>query len=109
MDKTIINKGKVLGLEKTLASNPNGVEYENLMNILNKEDKPIREDLRKAKKNYSLDTIDNSNSTDKLTKETIIPVPGLLVNYEDSQQGTVPRPTDGPFIPSGGLQWGGGF
>lgn len=109
MDNTIINKGKWLGLNKTLASTPDGVEYENLMDTLNKKDELQREDLRREKNSYSLDQIDNSRPTDKLTKDTIIPIPGLLINYEDSQQGTAPHPTDGPFIPSGGLQWGGEF
>lgn len=109
MDNTIINKGKGLGLNKTLASAPYGVEYESLMDNLNKQNEPGRKDLRREKNSYSLDQIDNGKSTDKLTKDTIIPIPGLLINYEDSQHGTAPRPTDGPFIPSGGLQWGGEF
>lgn len=106
MDNIIINKGKGLGLNTTLASTPEGVEYESLMDTLNK---PVRKDLRREKNGYSLDQIDNTKSTDKLTKDTIIPIPGLLINYEDSQYGTPPRPTDGPVIPSGGLQWGSEF
>jgi hypothetical protein len=108
MSKVIINKGKGLRLDKTSAPNstPEGVDYESLMDKLNKQ---APDDLRKNKNSYSLDQIDQSNTTNKLTKETVIPVPGLLVNYEDSQQGTYPRPTDGPVIPGGGLNWGGEF
>ena len=108
MSKVIINKGKGLGLDKTSALNstPEGVDYEDLMDKLNKQPP---EDLRKNKQSYSLEQIDQKITTDKLTKETVIPVPGLLVNYEDSQQGTYPRPTVGPVIPGGGLNWGGEF
>lgn len=106
MNKIIINKGKGMRFTKTSSSLPEELDYENLMDKL---DKPIVEDLRKAKKDYSLEQIDNTKPTEKLTKDTVIPIPGLLINYEDSQQSTPPRPTDGPSCWNGGPQWGGEY
>lgn len=108
MSKVYINKGKGLGFKKTSADMPEGLDYENLMNKLKKQEQPEMEDLRQAK-HYPLELIDDSNTTDKLIKDTVIPIPGLLVNYENDQHGTPPRPTDGPVVPGGGLNWGGEF
>jgi len=108
MSKVYINNGKGLGFNKTSADVPKGLDYESLMDKLKEQEQPEVEDLRKAK-HYPLELIDDGNTTDKLTKDTVIPIPGLLVNYENDQRGLAPRPTDGPVVPSGGLNWGGEF
>lgn len=106
MDNFILNKGKGMRFNKTSSSLPETLDYETLEKEYNK---PVVKDLRKTAHEYSLDQIDNTKSTEKLTKDTIIPVPGLLINYEDAQQNTLPRPTDGPSAFNGGPQWGGEY
>lgn len=108
MNNFILNKGKGMRFITTSSSLPTDLDYNTLEEEYNK---PTIKDLRKMAHTheYSLDQIDNTRQVDKLTKDTIIPVPGLLINHEDSQQGTEPRPTDGPASLTGGPQWGGEY
>lgn len=103
---------------KETVAQPNGIDYQELLksiqNIdnknLNKENFIIRKDLRKVSKDekhisYELNENDDVN---KLDKSSIIPIPGLMVEYDQNESGySPPSHWNNPTLNNdiGGVQW----
>ena len=92
-----MKQGKAVEANENSTALPLGVEYEELSrNLLNNVEKKYenREDLRDNAKKFSVDMIND----DKPSTSFLL-IPGsALVNYEDSNHSTAPRPVvDGPW------------
>lgn len=93
---------------------PKGIDYNQLLESMNKEsekDKSLEKksgkfkDLRKKSYVFDKDTsVEQDESLKNLDKNSIIPVPGLMVEYEDSNSNQ--RPPDSNWIAPHGPQWG---
>ena len=87
--KILIQKGKAIQTSPESITQPLGIEYEELARNIHKQQN--FEDLRTTK--YSLDMMNNENNDQK----TLLLIPGsAIVNYENTQHDTAPRPQEGP-------------
>ncbi|MNC18224.1 hypothetical protein D3C81_500700 [compost metagenome] len=93
---------------------PSGVDYDKLISSMNSNVKKVDDkrkkvessirDLRKQSyKDSDLSKEDNS-SLERIDHKSIIPIPGLLIDSEDSGSDT--RPPDSDWIAPHGPQWG---
>ncbi|MNJ90029.1 hypothetical protein D3C87_76200 [compost metagenome] len=107
-----------LPLEQEAVKQPLGIDYDNLLKSMNKIDdkKPIEKksalekkyvkDLRKFSNNGDgiAKEIEKDDLINKLDQLSIIPVPGLAVEYE--RDGSQERPPDSDWTVPHGSQWG---
>lgn len=93
---------------------PNGIDYNQLFDKLknnNDNEKNLnvkssvnKKDLRK--KSYKMEDFSKEEdfSLSDVDKKSIIPIPGMLIDYENSDSDT--RPPDSDWIAPHGPQWG---
>lgn len=107
-----------LPLEQEAVKQPLGIDYDNLLKSMKKVDekkpvekrsslnKKIVKDLRKFSNNEEgiAKELDENDMIKKLDQMSIIPVPGLAVEYELS--GSEDRPPDTDWTVPHGSQWG---
>lgn len=107
-----------LPLEQEAVKQPLGIDYDNLLKSMKKVDekkpvekrsslnKKIVKDLRKFSNNEEgiAKELDEHDMIKKLDQMSIIPVPGLAVEYELS--GSEDRPPDTDWTVPHGSQWG---
>ncbi len=105
-DKIIIRSGKAVVAKDSPTALPIGVEFEQLVRNMENhvEQKYDITDLRNKKK-YPLEMIEKDNVIEKIDKSTFILVPGMAIEYENSQSSTPPYPTEGPGSMTGGPTW----
>lgn len=98
---------------------PLGIDYSKLANSMSQlEEKDKRKiekkssvdgkllkDFRKISNNESISKeLEENDSINNINKSSIIPVPGLMISFENSGSDT--RPPDSDWVASHGPQWG---
>lgn len=94
--------------QKDAVTQPNGVNYNQLSNLLKDQEKTqeknqivSKRDLRK--KSYSVESDADDSALKEVDKSSIIPVPGLLIEHENSESDT--KPPESNWIAPHGQQW----
>jgi hypothetical protein len=85
--------------QRVSINQPTGIDYEQLSKKIDN-----KKDLRK--KSYKIEDLNlNENQSLKdIDKKSIIPIPGMLIDIENSNSDT--RPPDSDWIAPHGPQWG---
>lgn len=105
----------VLVKNQEAVNQPLGIDYDKLMKSIGKIDKPetiekksslVVKDLRKTSNNESMiaKELEENDSIKQLDQSSIIPIPGLAVEYENG--GSQDRPPDSDWQAPHGPQWG---
>jgi hypothetical protein len=99
------NKNKVFLHESSQKSNQPNIEYEDLLKNMKSKKRLHREDLRKESFYTKTDlSKDDDNSLKNISSDCLIPIPGMLIEYENSESGDSP-PVSNWEAPHG-PQWG---
>lgn len=100
----IQQKNKFTSLSSSASTSQPNIEYSRLLQLLKAQNNQ-KEDLRKESF-YNQTDLSNSedNSVSKISSESLIPVPGMLIEYENSESG-YSSPTSNWEAPHG-PQWG---
>lgn len=102
--------------QRESVAQPNGIDYSQLVGKIN--EKPQAQDMRGKKvessvgrkdlrrKSYKIEDLnkDEDSSLADIDQKSIIPVPGMLIDPENSGSDT--RPPDSDWIAPHGPQWG---
>jgi hypothetical protein len=105
LNPKLLSKNRISWHNNSESVNQPSLDYVDLENSLKKKKRLIREDLRKESFYTKTDlSEDDDPSLQNISSDSLIPIPGMLIEYENSESGdSVPMSN---WVAPHGPQWG---